>query len=353
MKTLFAGTLAGLGLAIGLGTAALSNPFAPGWDLNSEASALRFQSIKNSSQVETSSFATFGGSIDESGVATLKVLLDSVDTKVDLRNVRMRFLFFETFQFPEAVITARIDPAMIADLAQVRRKVVKLPFTMSLHGVTQELEADVSVTLLSDEMVSISTFEPLQISVADFNLAGGIKKLEEAAGVTIVPSSSVTFDLLFARRGGAAAAQVASVESVTNVAPTTAAIEAEGEFSLEACKGRFEILSRTDNIYFNAGSARLDPQSAFLLDQIVDIVNRCPGLRIEVSGHTDSDGSSALNQRLSEARAGSVTQYLTRSGVGGNRISSVGYGEANPVVPNDTSENKRRNRRIEFSVIDG
>ena len=225
MKTLFAGTLAGLGLAIGLGTAALSNPFAPGWDLNSEASALRFQSIKNSSKVETSSFATFGGSIDESGVATLKVLLDSVDTKVDLRNVRMRFLFFETFQFPEAVITARIDPAMIADLAQVRRKVVKLPFTMSLHGVTQELEADVSVTLLSDEMVSISTFEPLQISVADFNLAGGIKKLEEAAGVTIVPSSSVTFDLLFARRGGAAAAHVASVSSVNKAAPPPAGDE--------------------------------------------------------------------------------------------------------------------------------
>jgi len=353
MSTYLRTILAASVLALGTGTAGFANPFAQGWDLDPQASALRFQSIKNNSVVETSSFATFGGSIDPNGVATMKVLLDSVDTKVDLRNVRMRFLFFETFQFPEAEVSTRIDPALIADLESVRRKVVSLPFSITLHGVTKELSTNVSITLLNDDMVSVSTFEPLQLSVADFNLAGGLTKLEEAAGVKIVPSTSVTFDLLFARRGGAAAPAVASLDAVTGVAPAAAALEVEGDFDLEACKGRFEILSRTDNIYFAAGSARLEQDSSFLLDQIADIVNRCPGLRIEVGGHTDSDGGVNQNQRLSELRAGSVADYLTRVGVSPDRFVATGYGEASPVVPNTTPENKRRNRRIEFSVVGG
>lgn len=329
---------------------AQNNPFASGWDLNAEASNIKFQSVKNQTKVESSSFATFSGAIEPDGSANIKVLLDSVDTKIDLRNVRMRFLFFETFKFGEATVSLKLTPDMITGLETVRRKTLSLPFEFDLHGVTKTLTADVTVTLLTDDIVSVASATPLSIAVADFNLADNITKLEEAAGgITIVPSATVSFDFLFNRRGGPAPTVVA--ETTRETQPTSVALEAEGDFSIEACKGRFEILSRTGNIYFRTASARLDRESVPLLTSVIDIVRRCPGLTLEVSGHTDSDGGDAANQALSERRAQSVTQYLADNGIDTSRIRSVGYGEARPAFPNDSRTNKSRNRRIEFAVL--
>ncbi|MGS4946448.1 OmpA family protein [Meridianimarinicoccus sp. RP-17] len=346
-----AGLVALVATGIGAGGAAAQDPFAGGWTLQPDASSLQFQSVKNNSVVESSTFATYTGEIAEDGTATVTIALDSVDTKIDLRNVRMRFLLFETFQFPEAVVTARIDPALVADLAQLRRKTVPLTFTLALHGVAQELTADVAVTLITGDLVSVASSGPVPVATALFNLDDGVTKLEEAAKVDIVPSASVTFDFVFARNAGAPQAVAAAAPAAP--APVRTALEPEGNFDLEACKGRFEILSRTDNINFASGSAALDPQSAFLLDSIADIVARCPGLRIVVAGHTDSDGPEATNRWLSQQRAASVVDYLVSHGVGEGRITSVGYGESRPLVPNDSPRNKQRNRRIEFAVADG
>ncbi|MCB2136505.1 MAG: OmpA family protein [Rhodobacteraceae bacterium] len=328
---------------------AQDGPFGNGWILERDASSMSFQSVKNQTKVESSSFATFSGAIDPSGVATIRFLLDSVDTKVDLRNVRMRFLFFETFQYPEAVITAAIDPAALSDLAQIRRKTIALPYTLSLHGVTKAFEAQVAVTQLADDMVAVSSTTPISVATEDFNLTEGVKKLEEAASVAIIPSATVAFDFVFRRNdSGAQPAAPALPEQ-----PASAALEVAGDFDLEACKGRFEILSRSGNIYFRTASAQLDSKSTPLLDSIVDIIERCPGLLIEVSGHTDSDGSDQTNQRLSEARANSVADYFQSKGIDRNRFLAIGYGETRPVAPNDTAENKSRNRRIEFAVAGG
>ena len=328
---------------------AQSNPFAPGWELQSEASAIRFQSVKNSTKVETSSFASLSGNIDTSGLATVRIQLDSIDTNIDLRNVRMRFLFFETFQYPEATITIQLEPSILSDLGQNHRKVLTLPYILDLHGISNTLAAEIAVTEISEGIVSVSSSMPITISAADFALDRGIKKLEEAASVSILPSATVTFDLLFSRLTSDTDQVAASATSSTTA---TTALETQGDFSVEACKGRFEILSRTDNIYFGLGSARLDPKSRLILDSIVDIIRRCPGLVIEVSGHTDSDGQESSNQYLSEKRAESVKSYLTASGIETNRIVTVGYGESQPAVPNDTVENKLRNRRIEFAVVE-
>lgn len=322
-------------------------PFARGWQLNPAASALRFQSVKNESKVEASSFATLSGSIGADGIATVRVLLDSVDTKIDLRNVRMRFLFFETFQFPEAIITARIDATQLADLAQTRRKTLPLTYDLDLHGIKKTFQAETFVTLLSDDRVAVSSAAPIIVAAADFNLMDGIGKLQEAAGVSITPAATVTFDFVF-DRNGEGAAPIAQAEPVK---PGAAALEAAGNFDEEACLGRFEILSRSGNIYFRPASSTLDDKSFAILESIVDIVIRCPGMTIEVAGHTDAIGSDAANQRLSEARAQAVAHYLTSKGIAANRFQAVGYGEAKPVATNDDAEGRGRNRRIEFSVV--
>ncbi len=326
---------------------AQDNPFGTGWTLQPAGSSIQFQSVKNGSKVESSSFATFTGAISPDGNAEIRILMDSVDTKIDLRNVRMRFLFFETFLYPEAVISTRIDPVALADLPANRRMTMTLPYTMTLHGVTRESTADVSVTLIADDLVAVATTTPILIPVDDFNLGEGLTKLQEAANVVIVPSGSVTFDLLFKASDGT----VAPITPAPAAEPASAALEASGNFDSEACTGRFDILSKAGNINFRSGSATLDASSDALLDTLVDVIQRCPDMRIEVGGHTDSDGSDGANLALSERRANAVITYLVAQGVPPDRLVAKGYGEAQPFLPNTSSDNMRRNRRIEFLVL--
>ena len=333
-----------VGLAPDKGAA--QDVFAGGWTLKPEMSNLRFQSVKKQTVVESSTFATLEGTIDDSGTAQVKVLLDSVDTTIDLRNVRMRFLFFETFLFPQATITAQIDPAQLTDLPQVRRKQIPVSYTLDLHGVSKSFDTQVIATLLTDDMVSIASDAPISVAVADFNLTDGLSKLQEAAGVDIIPSATISFDWVFARNSAT------STPTPAPSAPASVALETTGDFDSEACKGRFDILSRTGNIYFASGSARLEKTSAPLLDSLADIVSRCPGMIIEVGGHTDSVGSDALNLSLSEARASSVIGYLVDKGVRSDAMVSKGYGETTPIADNATQEGRWKNRRIGFTVLE-
>ena len=135
---------------------AMANPLEQGWVLQTESSSLNFQSIKNLTKVEPSKFGRLNGAILPDGHAEIEIDLDSVDTKVDLRNVRMRFFLFETFIYPTAKISAQLNMDDLADLEDLRRKTITLPVTLSLHGVEKELTADVAVTLLSDDLVSVS-----------------------------------------------------------------------------------------------------------------------------------------------------------------------------------------------------
>lgn len=351
------------------------DPFDGGWVLQPESSTLDFQSVKNDTKVEQNSFATVSGEISDQGLATLHVELDSIDTKIDLRNVRMRFLFFETFKFPHATIIARIDPALLADLPTKRRMTLTLPYTLDLHGVKRDLTADVSVTLISDDLVSISSVGTIPIAAADFDLEGGVTKLQEAAKVKIVPTGSITFNWLFARTGTApapaatetpatetpstqtpAAAAETTPEAPKTAAPEStatesAALEPTGNFDAEACLGRFEILSKAGNINFRSASATLNIAGSAILTNLVDIIARCPGVKVELGGHTDDIGSDQANLSLSEKRANAVRTWLIGKDIAADRLVARGYGESLPLVANDTAANMARNRRIEFKVL--
>lgn len=337
-----------------LPTAAAANPFAGGWTLAADNSTLAFQSVKNNTVVETSRFAILTGGIGEDGAASVEIALDSVDTGIDLRNVRMRFLFFETFRFPAATVRMTVDPAMLEGLETKRRITVAADYTLDLHGVTKAMRSDVVVTLIGPDMVSVASAGPIAVRAEDFALAEGVLKLQDAAKVTIVPMGSVSFDFMFTRGPQAAPAPALAEAAPAPAAappPTTVALETQGAFSREECVGRFEILSRSASITFASGSAAPTQESGPFLAAILDIVQRCPGLAIEVGGHTDDIGGEALNQRLSEARAEAVARYLTNSGVEPERVTSRGYGEARPAYPNDSLRHRALNRRIEFSAL--
>lgn len=118
-----------------------------------------------------------------------------------------------------------------------------------------------------------------------------------------------------------------------------------------------EILTTTLNdlvtanpILFSTGSADIRDSSKPTLDEVAATIIANPSGAVEVGGHTDSDGGADANRELSQERAQSVLDYLVSKGVDGARLSAVGYGEDSPLVPNSSGDNKRKNRRIEFTV---
>lgn len=118
----------------------------------------------------------------------------------------------------------------------------------------------------------------------------------------------------------------------------------------DRCEQRMSEAAAAGTIRFGVGSADLDAVSAPTLDRLAEIAKSCPTFRIEVKGHSDSIGSDARNQQISEARARVVADYLIRAGVDAARLHAIGYGGTRRVVPNMSAADRARNRRIEFSV---
>lgn len=121
------------------------------------------------------------------------------------------------------------------------------------------------------------------------------------------------------------------------------------EIPLEAIeKDRAEILN---NIFFKTGEYILDDKSKVELDKLSDFLHKNKTIKIEISGHTDDVGSDTENMTLSQRRAQSVQYYLQQSGIAADRILAKGYGETKPMAPNDSDENRQKNRRIEWRIL--
>jgi OmpA-OmpF porin, OOP family len=116
------------------------------------------------------------------------------------------------------------------------------------------------------------------------------------------------------------------------------------------CQQLFSGLLAKGKIRFESGRATIDPDSAGLLDRLIETALRCPSANIEIAGHTDADGEDGFNQALSEKRAQAVTDFLVKAGLPAERFTAMGYGSTQPVASNDTEEGKAQNRRIDFVV---
>ena len=110
------------------------------------------------------------------------------------------------------------------------------------------------------------------------------------------------------------------------------------------------LLRMPSGITFAFNDASVQPQFRPTLDEVSSILSQYPKTYIDVYGHTDSDGSDAYNQTLSERRAQSVAGYLTSHGVQSARIATRGFGETQPIASNATEEGKAANRRVEIKI---
>jgi outer membrane protein OmpA-like peptidoglycan-associated protein len=99
---------------------------------------------------------------------------------------------------------------------------------------------------------------------------------------------------------------------------------------------------------FDFDKATLKPDGKRMVDEAVRVMKDKPDLRVSVEGHTDSVGSDAYNQRLSERRAKAVSDYLISQGIDDSRISVEGFGESKPVASNESAAGRAENRRVEI-----
>ncbi|RMG83732.1 MAG: OmpA family protein [Bacteroidetes bacterium] len=107
-----------------------------------------------------------------------------------------------------------------------------------------------------------------------------------------------------------------------------------------------------ENVYFDSGKSTLRPESYKALNNLAEVMLHKKSMKIEIAGHTDSDGDDEANMKLSQARAEAVKSYLIKKGIEAERIVAKGYGETQPVASNDTEEGKQKNRRTEVRILE-
>lgn len=110
-------------------------------------------------------------------------------------------------------------------------------------------------------------------------------------------------------------------------------------------------LNMPGNITFASNSADLNAKFFTVLDGVDLVLKEYDKTMIEIAGHTDSTGSAALNQSLSERRAQAVAAYLSSKGLSAKRIVTVGAGPSRPIASNDTAVGRQQNRRVELTIV--
>ncbi len=129
-----------------------------------------------------------------------------------------------------------------------------------------------------------------------------------------------------------------------------AELEATGVGIKRVGEGELQLVM-PNVLTFNVSSSSLSEKSYEALDSIAKVLKEYDKTAIEVTGHTDSTGSKATNDRLSQERANEVYYYLAGKGVEKERMSSIGMGSTKPVATNTTEEGRGSNRRVEITII--
>jgi outer membrane protein OmpA-like peptidoglycan-associated protein len=128
------------------------------------------------------------------------------------------------------------------------------------------------------------------------------------------------------------------------------------EIKTEVPNATVERVGEGINVTFNSGvlfgfdKSDLTSTAQTNIQQLATILNKYPDTYVRVEGHTDTTGTDAYNNALSERRATAVANYLKTQGVAASRVQTFWYGSKQPVVPNNSDANKAKNRRVEFSI---
>ncbi|MGI9287755.1 MAG: OmpA family protein, partial [Pseudomonadales bacterium] len=137
-------------------------------------------------------------------------------------------------------------------------------------------------------------------------------------------------------------AAAAEAEIALAEAAQAAAVNCQQEFN--------RLLEGKTSVLFESSRSAVKTTGLELLQQIAIVARSCPGVDIEIGGHTDASGSDELNESLSEERASAVRMALIELGMTGSAMSAVGYGASKPIADNTHVEGRAKNRRVELIV---
>lgn len=170
-----------------------------GWQLVADHSQLSYTTTKvfpgaEKSAAENNRFARLEGEVDDKGVAEVRILLDSVNTNVAIRDERMRSLVFQTEQFPTAIVSAQVPDTVLGEQGHHQ---IDLTLQLELHGVQKSMTVPVSVVNQSSRLL-VTSMSPVLVDATDFGFGGGIVELTKLAGLMYIPTTvPVSFNLVF------------------------------------------------------------------------------------------------------------------------------------------------------------
>ncbi|WP_017664335.1 YceI family protein [Porphyrobacter sp. AAP82] len=171
------------------------------WTLDPATSRLAYVSIKAGEVAENNRFDTLSGSVAADGTASLGIDLASVSTGAEIRDERMREVFFAVAENPAATVTAKLDPARFAGLAVGQSVLRPLKAEVTIKGASAEVETEVLVTRTAEDRVLVVSAAPVIVSTDMFGLTDELGELRAMAQLpSITPAVPVTFTLAF-RRG--------------------------------------------------------------------------------------------------------------------------------------------------------
>ncbi len=169
----------------------------------------------------------------------------------------------------------------------------------------------------------------------------------QAASATALSAAQADADQ---SRMAAQQAQLNAQQADTDKAAMRAKLSEQLNSILQTRDSARGLIVSMSDVLFDTGKFTLKPGAREKLAKVAGILLAYPGLNIEVGGYTDNVGGDAMNQTLSENRAGSVRDYLVQEGVAMNSVSAKGFGNTLPVASNDNSAGRQQNRRVELVV---
>ncbi len=192
------------------------------------------------------------------------------------------------------------------------------------------------------QLTHLSALETGRATLGDTKIGLTGTASSEAARNALLASASAPASYTFTSKIGVP--EPVAVDVVPEPIPEAIKVEQDN------CQAKIDAAKGTQKVLFRYGKAEVSTDSFAMLNELASVALECPAYGIRIEGHTDADGSSGYNQKLSTQRAQIVASYLAARDVPKTNLEPVGLGEDHPVASNATVAGKQQNRRIEFIV---
>jgi outer membrane protein OmpA-like peptidoglycan-associated protein len=230
-------------------------------------------------------------------------------------------------------------------------RVYQLTILFSILTLAVFAQATDSLILAEGKVINAATREPVSARITYQSLPYGNK-------VGVINSDTYSFPMFDGEKYSIMVEAPGFAPAKYLLDPSEANAEKKVIKDIELSNGTVKAsthvvghVMRLDNLIFEVGNSKIDPDSYSELDLLVNVLNENPTMVIQLEGHTDYVGIASDNLRLSQRRVQSVRDYLVNKGISRNRIKTKAFGGTQPLSRDNTPEAHRLNRRVEVRIL--